>query len=190
MVGQQGYISCRAISGYPTPTVTWTRRNGRPLPSHASQDYPGTLTFNSLTLEDGGEYECLATNLAGSVSITASVIVQQPPTVSIIPNVSDMVLTEGDELKLECTAHGSPQPGVEWKHPNQDDVQHLFTHGRQPALPAFAIIQKYNVRKSDEGIYTCTARSAAGTEEQYVQVSVQSKRGDVGKSISLVVNYY
>lgn len=181
-VGQQAYISCRAISGIPTPTIEWSRRNGRPLPRHASQDYPETLMFNQLTLDDSGEYECKATNLAGSVSVTASISVQEPPTISINPNVTELVLTEGDELKLECNAHGSPQPGVEWKHPNQEETRHMI----RPQLaarnvPAFAIVQKYNVRKSDEGIYSCMARNAAGTEEQYIRVLVQSKRGDVGK---------
>lgn len=184
-VGQAAQLSCRTIAGIPTPTTKWSRRDRRPLPARATEDYPGMLTFNEVNVEDSGEYECTANNVAGSVSATVSLNVQQPPIVTLSPNVTEMLLTEGDELKLECSAHGIPLPTVVWSDPNSDStaqVEYLnppITTLRS-ASP-FAVVQKYNVRRSDEGLYTCTATNSAGEEQRYVQVQVQPKRGDVGK---------
>lgn len=183
-VGQAAQLSCRTIAGIPTPTTKWTRRDRRPLPARAAEDYPGMLTFNEVAVEDSGEYECTASNIAGSVSATVSLNVQQPPIVTLSPNVTELVLTEGDELKLECSAQGTPQPTVVWSDPNSNSSPHvgyLNPESSFRSVSPYAVVQKYNVRKSDEGLYTCTATNPAGEEQRYVQVQVQPKRGDVGK---------
>lgn len=181
-VGQAAQLSCRTIAGIPTPTTKWSRRDRRPLPARATEDYPGMLTFNEVSVEDSGEYECTASNIAGSVSATVSLSVQQTPIVTLSPNVTEMILTEGDELKLECSAQGIPQPTVVWSDPSSDSNSEAnFLKPSFRNVSPYAVVQKYNVRKSDEGLYTCTATNSAGEDQRYVQVQVQPKRGDVGK---------
>lgn len=177
-------LSCRAISGIPPPTITWVRRDHRPLSSNVVEIYPGTISLKDVTLHDAGEYECRAENVAGSVSMTASLNVQQPPVVTLKPDIYEMILTEGDELKLECSATGLPLPNVQWKEPYEE--QNIITAGfggvrTAIKLAPYAIIQKYNVRKSDEGTYVCIAQNDAGSEEKHIYILVQPKRGDVGK---------
>lgn len=180
--GQAAQLSCRTIAGIPTPTTKWTRRDRRPLPARATEDYPGILTFNEVSIDDSGEYECTASNIAGSVSATVSLHVQQSPIVTLSPNVTEMLLTEGDELKLECTAQGTPQPSVVWLDPSSQHTSSASSlDPRFRSASPYAVVQKYNVRKNDEGLYTCTATSSAGEDQRYVQVQVQPKRGDVGK---------
>lgn len=178
-VGDEAYLSCRAIAGIPSPTLTWVRRDRRPLSSRITEEYAGTLILKEITLDEAGEYECTAENVAGKVSASATINVQQRPIISIKPDIEELTLTEGDELFLECSAQGLPQPNVEWIEPG---VDHL-TRG-QPSY-AFsqptAVVQKYNVRQSDEGTYTCRATNEAGPEQKYIYVTIQQKRGDVGE---------
>lgn len=180
-VGDSAMLSCRAIAGYPSPILTWVRRDRRVLSHRIKEEYPGTITFSDITLDEAGEYECSAENIAGKVSASATVNVQQSPLVTIKPNATELSLTEGDELKLECTAQGLPQPNVEWREPGAE----ITNRARAPPRfsQSYAVVQKYNIRQSDEGTYVCRATNEAGTEEKYISVSVQQKRGDVGEYV-------
>lgn len=43
-VGESTRLSCRATAGVPYPTLTWVRRDRRPLSTRITQDYPGVIT--------------------------------------------------------------------------------------------------------------------------------------------------
>lgn len=178
-VGEETILSCRAIVGIPTPTIKWSRRDRQPFSRRVNEDDSGTLTFQDVTLEEAGDYECEAENVAGKVTASSSLHVQQAPIITLSPNVTEITLTEGDELKIECSATGSPAPNVIWKEPLQLAG---FSPAAAPRSNApYATIQKYYTRQSDEGTYICSAQNDAGSEERYVEVIVQRKRGDIGK---------
>lgn len=108
---------------------------------------------------------------------------QQSPVITIEPNVTEIIVTEGDELKIECSAIGTPTPSVIWKDP-------VYVAGfGSPAVRVtpYATIQKYNARRADEGTYVCSATNEAGTDEKYVTVMVQQKRGDIGKQCLILL---
>lgn len=64
-----------AATGIPAPTLQW-RKDGTPINGATG----GTLTLTDLMVEDGGNYDCLATNAAGSVpSNFAQLMVHLPP---------------------------------------------------------------------------------------------------------------
>lgn len=180
-------ISCRAIAGIPTPSIKWTRRDRRPLSHRVSEEYPGALTFREVTLEEAGDYECQAENVAGKVSTSVALNVQQSPVITLEPNVTELTLTEGDELKIECSAVGIPPSSVIWKDPNEVKVAGFPGFSAPRTTLPYATIHKYNVRRSDEGTYICVATNAAGTDEKYVTVMVQPKRGDIGKRKQTVI---
>lgn len=180
VVGQSVAFGCQAVAGIPSPTVTWKRVDGRPLSHRLEKSYPGYLRFNDVSLDEAGSYECTAQNIAGTVSASTTLTVYQSPTITLNPNESEVTVTEGDELKLECLAEGLPAPTVEWEDPQQvklESIQNLYQRGG----PQRATVQKYNVRQSDEGIYICSASSIAGSDQKYITVLVKEKRGDVGK---------
>lgn len=181
-VGESAMLSCRAIAGIPSPTVVWTRRDQSPLSHRIKEEYPGTIVINDITLGESGEYECKASNVAGESTQTASVTVFQPPVIHVTPEQTELTITEGDELKIECTAEGLPSPTVTWKTPNQIEAT-LGLPGYDPYSRSLAqaIVHKYNVNRGDEGTYVCQASNDAGSDEKYIYVIVQPKRGDVGK---------
>lgn len=175
-------LSCRAIAGIPSPTVVWSRRDQSPFSHRIKEEYPGTIVINDITLGESGEYECRASNVAGETTQTASVTVFQPPIIRVTPDQTELTVTEGDELKLECSAEGLPSPSVSWKTPSQ--VESSGVPGYSPysrTVSSQAIVHRYNVNRGDEGTYVCQASNDAGSDEKYIYVIVQPKRGDVGE---------
>lgn len=193
-VGESAMISCRANLGIPTPTLVWTRRDHQPLSSRCEEKYPGTILITNIQFEDAGEYECRATNVAGEASQTASILVQQPPQIRIIPDQTELTITEGDELKLECLADGLPSPNVYWEEPRQRHADEGLRSYGAPAAPvpasAQGVIHKYNVGRSDEGTYVCHASNAAGEDQKYITILIQQKRGDVGRFSRLLLEFF
>lgn len=183
-VGQTAFITCRAIAGFPEPSITWVRRDRRPLAASIRDDGQGSLTFEAATADDAGEYECTARNAAGSVSATSVLNVHQRPVITRSPDVDELRLTVGDELRLECSATGVPPPQVVWYDSQQTQAaQQTGFETRASAMPtgSRASMHKYRVRQEDEGTYMCVAKNSAGTDEKYVFLTVEPKRGDVGE---------
>lgn len=182
-VGESTMLSCRARGGIPTPSIVWVRRDRSPMSQRIEEKYAGTIFISNITFAEAGEYECRASNIAGEVSQTTSVHVQQPPLIRIIPDVPELTITEGDELKLECLAEGLPTPTVHWQSPQSpptDDSRSFYAHPGSEDLPQ-SVIHMYNVARRDEGTYICNAKNEAGEDQRYITVLVQPKRGDVGK---------
>ncbi|XP_055703570.1 basement membrane-specific heparan sulfate proteoglycan core protein isoform X3 [Phlebotomus papatasi] len=179
-VGESAMLSCRSIAGIPTPVVRWVRLDNLPLPPNADDKYPGTIIIRNAVIEDGGSYQCIGENIAGTTSATAVLNVHQPPMVTVEPGMDTLEVTEGDELTLTCRAVGYPLPSVQWIVPNTPPG--AWDTGRFEGTPTQhpVVFQVYEVKPSDAGMYRCVAKSVAGEDEHFIRVIVKSKRGDVG----------
>ncbi|XP_033169646.1 basement membrane-specific heparan sulfate proteoglycan core protein isoform X23 [Drosophila mauritiana] len=172
-VGAQASLYCR-VEGIPDPTIEWVRVDGQPLsPRHKSQS-PGYMLIDDIQLEDSGNYECRAKNIVGEATGVATITVQEPTLVQILPDNRDIRLTEGDELSLTCVGSGVPSPEVEWVN-EMDLKRDLYSPPSNEA-----ILKIYRVTKADAGIYTCHGKNEAGSDEAYVRVEVKERRGDIG----------
>ena len=60
-----------SVSGSPKPSVTWLGANSAPLGSH-----DGRLEVHHVSLDDAGQYTCVARNLMGTANKTAMMIVE------------------------------------------------------------------------------------------------------------------
>lgn len=136
------------------------------------------FSLTEATSEDAGDYVCQAENIAGTVSKTTTITVQQPPALTVTPDHQLIELTEGDELNLGCFGSGDPRPSVSWQRPGAAEQDYRFSQGSGDLS---AKVQIFRVSHSDAGTYTCVGVSTAGRDERYVQVIVKPKRGDVGK---------
>lgn len=95
---------------------------------------------------------------------------------------SDIVLSAGSRLVLQCVAIGSPAPQVTWAHQHRSlsSVPHLIlSHSRETdegGLVGQSNVTVAVVTTSDKGQYTCIANNTIGPEvKQNVIVTVQSK---------------
>jgi hypothetical protein len=149
------------------------------LSSRFTEDYPGVITLREATLEDAGSYECKASNIAGTITLSTTLEIQQAPTIVIEPNQESFDITEGDELRFVCSAVGIPTPTIEIKAPEGSSLR--AQPSRTFDTRAQATIVTFNVERSHAGLYECVASNDAGQDMRYINVNVKELRGDVGK---------
>ena len=72
--GEQALFECTA-EGDPTPTIRWSRENGRLPPFSSSEN--GLLSIFPTNLEDGGAYVCTAANAIGANGVLVTLTVER-----------------------------------------------------------------------------------------------------------------
>ncbi|CAB1316586.1 unnamed protein product, partial [Coregonus sp. 'balchen'] len=75
--GRELVIPCAADGEFPYPNITW-RKVGKPSKSKHNVLPSGSLQFKSLSKEDHGEWECVATNVATSITASTHLLAQAP----------------------------------------------------------------------------------------------------------------
>jgi len=70
-------LSCN-VSGWPTPSVSWTKNGEDVVPSARINVTGHELLIAQAAVSDSGIYQCLAENIAGHVALTARVHVELP----------------------------------------------------------------------------------------------------------------
>ncbi|KAI4892791.1 hypothetical protein NFI96_028928 [Prochilodus magdalenae] len=163
---QVAVLPCE-VHGFPRPTVTW-QREGVPIATgnRLAVLSSGALKFSRVTLGDGGTYQCLAQSAAGTAVGRTRLILQVPPVLSVLR--LEYLAVVGKSVSLECAADGQPRPELMWHRERRPVVEgthlRLFSNGTLH-IPV--------TRRSDAGIYTCSARNAAGRAKQDIQLFVQ-----------------
>ncbi|XP_027131357.1 neural cell adhesion molecule L1.1 isoform X2 [Larimichthys crocea] len=145
--------------GLPTPKVEWKKKDGSLADTSARQENHGRwLYFDSITLEDDGEYECQASNNHGSTSHPFTVTVEAAPYwVKESPN---LLYALGETVRLECQAEGIPMPTITWSINGQaitevDDDPRLSVSG--------GVLILRDVEYADTAVYQCEASNKHGS---------------------------
>ncbi|CAN7998394.1 unnamed protein product, partial [Ixodes hexagonus] len=172
--GNSVSLRCSA-SGSPLPQVTWTLY-GSSVPEHSRFRVGDFVTSDStvvsfvnvteLRVEDGGEYVCRAANAVGETEHAARINVHGPP---MVRQMSNVTVISGRGFRKVCPVAGFPIHSVVWlKGDNK-----LPTNHRQQVSHATLTVHNAQ-RASDEGEYSCVARSgnlsARGSTYVHVQV--------------------
>lgn len=120
-----------------TKGVNWYRNGIRIRPSRRvvlTLDDDGfvELVILDATLNDGGTYECIATNAVGKASSSCNVIIENGESNGItIPNICEPNMPyskmpqfvkkprsfeayEGDTVIIDCEVIGDPKPDIVW----------------------------------------------------------------------------
>ncbi|KAM7293264.1 Down syndrome cell adhesion molecule-like protein Dscam2 [Ixodes scapularis] len=171
--GNSASLRCSA-SGSPLPQVTWTLDGGG-VPDHPRFRVGDFVTSDStvvsfvnvteLRVEDGGEYVCRATNVVGEAKHAARVNVHGPPMIRSMGNVT---VTAGRSFQTVCPVAGFPIHNVIWL---KGDAK-LPTNHRQQVFHSTLTVHNVQ-RASDEGEYSCVARSGNLTARGNTFVHVQ-----------------
>ncbi|NWV42606.1 HMCN1 protein, partial [Grantiella picta] len=160
-------------SGIPPPSLTW-KKNGSPLvpePSGRVRVLSGGRQLQVAVADrsDAASYTCIASNMAGSATKEYSLQVYTRPTISNSgPFPSEVVVTQGSEMSLECEAQGVPEPAVAWLK----DGRALGAGGDVALLAGGRVLRLERVQVSHTGRYVCVATNAAGLADRKYDLSV------------------
>ncbi|MCI4379604.1 hypothetical protein PGIGA_G00230120 [Pangasianodon gigas] len=119
-LGSNVLLRCDA-TGYPTPTLLWSREDGSALSNPVVQESPGEgvrwsiLSLQGIVLKDTGVYRCKAKNVAGSAeaAITLSLAgmdltTPSPPFNRTSPAVTEAVISFSTNITTTTTSTSKP----------------------------------------------------------------------------------
>ncbi|NXY90735.1 HMCN1 protein, partial [Alcedo cyanopectus] len=116
--------------------------------------------------EDAGDYKCVATNDAGVVERSLTLMLQSPPVITVEP--VETVIEAGTTAVLNCQANGEPPPTIRWSrqgHPVVSDERvTILSNGSLRIIAA---------QKEDTSEYECVARNLMGSVLVRVPLTVQ-----------------
>ena len=112
----------------------------------------GELDLLSLSSSDSSRYTCQKPTITG-ISKSAKVPTQK-------------------SLLLKCKAEGKPLPQIEWKAPNGDTYRLTADDFEGVTVHRDGSILIEDIRKSDDGDYTCMAKNKEGSVEAKTQIEV------------------
>ncbi|KAM6432335.1 cell adhesion molecule DSCAML1 isoform 1-T1 [Liasis olivaceus] len=168
-IGQLLYIPCVVSSGDMPIRITW-RKDGQVIVSGSgitieSKEFMSSLQISSVSLKHNGNYTCIASNAAATISRERQLIVRVPPRFVVQPNNQDGIY--GKAGVLNCSVDGYPPPKVMWKHAkgsgNPQQYHPVPLTGRIQILPNSSLLIRH-VLEEDIGYYLCQASNGVGTD--------------------------
>ncbi|KAJ3594699.1 hypothetical protein NHX12_004006 [Muraenolepis orangiensis] len=195
-VGKDATLSC-TIVGNPTPLITWEKgklrltSGGRFKTVEDGDVY--RMTIYDLTLEDSGQYLCLAKNTVGEAyaAITLKValpteLAQRAPVFMVKPTNLRVVL--GGNLVFYCRVGAHPEPNFDW----EKDGRYLGETNRIKIISDSdsSSLKIQSVRNLDAGTYTCRVQNPVGRAQCAAVLAVDAQdsrhQGAEDKNTSLL----
>ncbi|KAK3920463.1 Down syndrome cell adhesion molecule-like protein Dscam2 [Frankliniella fusca] len=181
-------LKCSA-AGQPTPTISWSL-DGFPLPTNhrfligqyvtVHGDVISHVNISHVTVEDGGEYRCIAENRAGRAHHAARLNVYGLPYIRQIPKVTAVA---GETMEIKCPVAGYPIEEIKWERGSTELPRDL----RQKVTSSGVLVVERVQKSTDGGLYTCTARnkqSHTARRSAEVEVIAPPKLSPFGPSLS------
>ncbi|XP_017787344.1 PREDICTED: interference hedgehog-like isoform X2 [Nicrophorus vespilloides] len=175
--GQTLFLECGAV-GTPVPTVSWEKKNGI-LPKNRTEFVAGGLRIVDVVPEDDGVYICKYSNYKGSATHLITAMYNEEPT--IIHGPKSTHAKEGENLELECTARGVPQPRITWFLNGQNVL------GDKNIEAVENILYFVPFEKRHAGIIQCFATNMYGTTYSSADLEVIPKQISSANAVEDVV---
>ncbi|XP_034745702.1 neural cell adhesion molecule 1a isoform X24 [Etheostoma cragini] len=170
--GDDADIVCNVVSS-PPPTIIW-KHKGSKIQVDKDVRYKimdnGHLQIRGIKKIDEGMYICEARVMArGEIDFKMiKVVVNVLPTIRARLSEVNATADIGRSALLACDADGFPEPTVTWAHNNivleTGDKYSLNEDGSELVIK--------DVKKVDEGDYTCIAKNKAGEKAEEVSLNV------------------
>ncbi|KAJ9576474.1 hypothetical protein L9F63_006687, partial [Diploptera punctata] len=166
-------LPCQVVLSNPPAVISWYK-DGEILDEEQMQwegitvFSNGSLVISYTTQEHEGTYECIATNIGGSVSVATTLHVLESPSFPPAAKV-EFKVRAGEEAVLPCPALGVPDPMVTWKKDEMPiPLNHMiYKNDEDNSL----VITSANV--ADTGTYECTAINPAGEAKRAMALFIQ-----------------
>ncbi|EFX86866.1 hypothetical protein DAPPUDRAFT_43826, partial [Daphnia pulex] len=161
-------LRCSAV-GNPAPDISWLL-DRQPIAFQQLSDArltqnqvvssggetTGHLNISSAQVEDGGEYTCVAKNLAGQATHSSRLNVYGLP---YIRNMAKMTAVAEADVSIKCPVAGYPIMEIAWTRGEE-----MLRSGGKYVLDhqTGVLIIKSVSQAGDKGVYTCTVRDRQG----------------------------
>ncbi|XP_031652139.1 LOW QUALITY PROTEIN: Down syndrome cell adhesion molecule-like protein 1 homolog, partial [Oncorhynchus kisutch] len=168
-IGKLMYIACVVSSGDMPIHITWRKDGQEVAPSSGvnieTKEYMGSLQIGKVSLKHNGNYTCIASNDAATVSSERQLTVTVPPQFVVQPNNQDGIY--GKVGVLNCSVDGYPPPKVMWKHAkgigNPQQYHPVPLTGRIQIMGNGSLLIRH-VLEEDRGYYLCQASNGVGSD--------------------------
>uniref|UniRef100_A0A5F8HA67 Hemicentin-2 n=1 Tax=Monodelphis domestica TaxID=13616 RepID=A0A5F8HA67_MONDO len=144
------------VEADPPPKIEWHREV---LKNHVSLWNGRFLQLQALDTSDSGDYNCVASNAAGSTSPSSCLFLAVAPTIQPGPSVVNVSVNE--TALLPCKTRGLPVSLVSWR---KDGIPLV------PGSPRYKLdygsLRIQPVYPQDSGYYLCQASNSAGSDRQ------------------------
>uniref|UniRef100_A0A674NCB4 DS cell adhesion molecule like 1 n=1 Tax=Takifugu rubripes TaxID=31033 RepID=A0A674NCB4_TAKRU len=169
-IGKLMYIACVVASGDMPIRITWRKDGQEIVPSSGitidTKEFMSSLQISKVSLKHNGNYTCIASNDAATVSTERQLTVTVPPRFVVQPNNQDGIY--GKAGILNCSVDGYPPPKVMWKHAkagigNPQQYHPVPLTGRIQLMSNGSLLIRH-VLEEDRGFYLCQASNGVGSD--------------------------
>ncbi|KAL1110551.1 hypothetical protein AAG570_008079, partial [Ranatra chinensis] len=165
------------VYGNPMPYVKWFFKGEQVFPdarckiSHDIDTF--SLTVNSITRNDGGEYTCELTNMHGTNVDRGTVMVKCSP--KITKPLGNMIAQEGDtNVGFSVDIDSYPKGKVRWFHNDKEITETHSDYTIKENESHFKLVLKTVTRESS-GKFSCKIENDYGTDECFAELTVLCK---------------
>ncbi|XP_075720123.1 immunoglobulin superfamily member 10 [Rhinoderma darwinii] len=177
LANSDAFIPCEA-TGDPTPIILWTKVASGTFVSKTRRGnrmevFPnGTLSISSVSVQDRGQYLCVANNQYGSdrLLVTLSVITYPPRIIQ--GRTKEITVHSGSTVSIKCQAEGRPFPTITWILANETIASEISDNNHKVFVLSDGTLTIREVTIYDRGIYKCFATNIAGADTFTVKVQV------------------
>ncbi|XP_022258547.1 brother of CDO-like isoform X2 [Limulus polyphemus] len=162
VLGSNVTLEC-AADGNPPPEISWSKNSGR-LPHRRHYQVAGNLLLFGVLEQDKGTYKCSAKNEVGLASAETGLEVQEIP--QIVEAPEDKRVNEGEDVELECVAHGYPALSITWINNGKFVSESHLVKNKGRTL----VLKK--VTRQQAGIYQCFASNELDSIYAYSELEV------------------
>ncbi|XP_039656371.1 neural cell adhesion molecule L1-like protein [Perca fluviatilis] len=158
VLGGDVIMNCSVFSSPPS-NISWSN-DEKAIEGERFLALSGSLQIIGAEKNDSGKYVCVAFNTEGKSAVTAYLDVKDPTKIVIPPQ--DLQIISGTTAQLKCQAEydKSLQGAFEvvWRKDGEEIPLSFEEHSRY--FVDDGMLQIMNVNQSDQGIYTCIARTS------------------------------
>ncbi|XP_035230462.1 Down syndrome cell adhesion molecule-like protein Dscam2 [Stegodyphus dumicola] len=160
--GEMTSVMCLAATKTKPITYEW-RKDGQTLDERrdnvrfSNTNELSVLILDPVTLEDSGNYTCIAKNSEGMDKYETSLKVKAHPRWIIQPN--DVITSLGSSITVYCAAAGSPEPQIKWKKYSENQKIEYLTMNtlHEKERGNSSILKISSALPEDAGYYECEA---------------------------------
>ncbi|XP_006825869.1 cell adhesion molecule DSCAM-like [Saccoglossus kowalevskii] len=174
--GDRTQVLCVVSKGDMPITISW-EKDGHPVPpgigiSITNTGFSSTLSISDVSMVHQGNYTCVVSNDAASISYNSELIVLVPPRFDDIPQDSSVVVDYS--VTIPCSAAGTPTPIIQWKKALGPGPSNFIP---LPPDPRYKIEERGSLTinlagEVDDGYYLCHISSDVGSDSKTAKLTV------------------